>query len=476
MSLVMAVPEFLADAADDLATLSSALDAAHAAAAGPTTRILSAAADEVSTMAAQVFSLHAARFQALGARAAAFLDQHVQALQAAADGYANTEAASVPQLLLELVNAPTNTLLGRPLIGNGANGYTTNQGVGTPGQAGGILYGNGGNGGNSTGLGATGGAGGSAGLWGNGGNGGTGGPNAAGGAAGRGGLLFGASGLAGAAGPTVPVTSVPLSYQGGRLIADVSIAGGPSVPVIVDTGSMGLIVPPQDVNAQNLGAITGFSSVTYGEPGNYLTEYYDTYSAPINFGNGYVTSPTTVAVVTSVVSNGYTYSASQAPAILGVGVNAGGPLGTSPVTALPGSLGRGVLLDEPSGVMEFGANPLPSYGSVTGAPVTTLDVKINGGTMQSTGDAFIDSGGLYGAVPTALNPPTDAYGYVQPGTQISVYNTGGTLLYSTTTASQQMSVVSSAAGGDFNTGVTPFLEDPIYLSYTTPGGSISFDT
>jgi hypothetical protein len=55
-----------------------------------------------------------------------------------------------------------------------------------------------------------------------------------------------------------------------------------------------------------------------------------------------------------------------------------GPLATSPVTALPGSFGQGVLIDEPAGVMEFGANPLPSYASVSGAPVTTLDVRISG--------------------------------------------------------------------------------------------------
>lgn len=476
MSLVMAVPEFLADAADDLSSLGSTLDAAHAAAAAPTTGILPAAADAVSAMAAELFSAHAAAFQALSARAAALLDQHVLALYAAATSYADTEAASIRQLLLNLVNAPTNTLLGRPLIANGGNGYTNAQGVGTAGQAGGILYGNGGNGGNSTALGATGGAGGSAGLWGNGGNGGTGGPNAAGGAAGQGGLLYGTSGLAGAAGPTVAVTTVPLEYRSSRLLADVSIGGGPTVQVIVDTGSMGLIVAPQDVNAQTLGAATGSGSVIYGEPGNYLTEYYDTYNATVNFGSGFVTVPTTVAVVTSLVSNGATYSASQAPAILGVGVNAGGPLSTSPVTALPGTLGQGLLLNEPGGVMEFGTNPLPSYASVTGAPVTNLDVGINGGSLQPTIDAFIDSGGVYGAVPTALHPPTDDTGYVQSGTQISVYNTSGTLLYSTTAGSQQVSVVSSAAGGDFNTGVTPFLDDPIYLSYSSPGGSIFFDT
>jgi hypothetical protein len=478
VSFVIAAPEMMTDAATDLASLGSAISAAHAAAAARTTGMLAAGADEVSAAITTLFSEHASAYQALSARAAAFHTRLAQTVNAAAGAYAATEAANADPLqtleqdVLGVINAPTNTVLGRPLIGNGANGTTTAQGVGTPGGAGGILWGNGGNGGNSTATGAPGGAGGPAGLIGTGGTGGTGGPGALGGAGGRGGLLWGAAGATGAPG----AATVPLQVQGEDLIADVSVGGGPSVPVVVDTGSRGLILPPQDVNTQSLGAVTGHGSVTYGEPGDYLVENYNTYTTTVNFGNGLVTAPTTIAVVTSVTLNGVSYATSQAPAILGVGVNPGGPLATSPVTALPGSFGQGVLIDEPAGVMEFGANPLPSYASVSGAPVTTLDVRINNGALQSTSDAFIDSGGLYGAVPTALNPP-DVGGYVPSGTTISVYTTSGTLLYTTTVGSQQTTVVSSLLGGDFNTGITPFLEDPIYLSYSPSGsGTTIFDT
>lgn len=46
------------------------------------------------------------------------------------------------QAVLDVVNGPTQLLLGRPLIGDGANG-----GPGQNGGDGGLLYGNGGNGG-----------------------------------------------------------------------------------------------------------------------------------------------------------------------------------------------------------------------------------------------------------------------------------------------------------------------------------------
>ena len=478
MSFVIAAPEMVTDAATNLASIGSEIGAANGAAAAPTTEILSAGADEVSTAITAIFSDYASAYQALIVKAATFHAQFMQTLTAGAGLYTATEAANANPLqilqqdVLGLVNAPTTALLARPLIGDGANGVTSVQGAGTPGGAGGLLWGNGGNGGNSTAAGARGGAGGSAGLVGNGGSGGTGGTGAVGGAGGRGGLLWGAAGATGAAG----TATIPLLFQNEDLIANISVGNGPSVPVIVDTGSKGLILPLQDVNLQSLGAATGRGTVTYGEPGDYLTESFNTYTAPVNFGNGIVTTPTTIAVVTSATLNGAPYS--QAPAILGIGVNSGGPVATSPVSALPGGWGQGVLINEPGGVMEFGANPLPAYASVTGAPVTTLDVSINNGALQQTGNAFIDSGGLYGAVPSALGPPPDGNGYVAPGTGISVYTTGGTLLYTTTTGSQQMTILPSGSyGADFNTGVIPFLADPIYLSYSPSSyGTMVFDT
>ncbi|OBK52033.1 PecA family PE domain-processing aspartic protease [Mycobacterium sp. 1081908.1] len=480
MSFLLAVPEVMSDATTSLASIGSTVSAAQAAAAAPTTGVLAAAGDEVSTAIAAMFSQYASAYQALSAQAGTFHAQLVQTLTTGAGAYAATEAANATPLetlqqdLLGLINAPTNTLLGRPLIGNGANGITTAQGVGTPGGAGGLLWGNGGNGGNSTAAGAPGGPGGPAGLIGNGGSGGSGGPAALGGAGGPGGLLGGAAGATGAPG----LATIPLQLQGQDLYVNISVAGGPSVPVILDTGSRGLILPPQDVNIASLGTATGHGSITYGGFGNYLTENYDTYTTTVNFGNGIVTAPTTVAVVTSVTQNFiFSYPASQAPAILGVGANGYGPTNTSPVTALPGAFGQGLLIDEPAGTVNFGPNPLPSYASVTGAPITTLDIRINNGALQQTTGAYIDSGGLGGSVPDNLGPPNSG-GYLPAGTTVSVYAPDGTtLLYTTTVGAQQTSVASSLLGGFFNTGIAPFLQHPIYLSYSPTGfGTMTFDT
>ncbi|ORA99126.1 PE family protein, partial [Mycobacterium intermedium] len=156
-----------------------------------------AAHDEVSLALSELFAAHGRQYQTVSEQASLFHQQFVQALRGSAEAFATAETLNasplqtVEQQLLGLVNAPTNAIFGRPLIGNGADGAP---GTGQAGGAGGILFGNGGNGGSGA-AGVNGGAGGSAGLFGHGGNGGAGGVGANGGAGGSGGLFYGNGGL-----------------------------------------------------------------------------------------------------------------------------------------------------------------------------------------------------------------------------------------------------------------------------------------
>ncbi|MCV7074843.1 PE family protein [Mycobacterium szulgai] len=211
MSWVIAGPEYLSAAANDLAGIGSTISSANAMAAFPTTALVSAGADEVSTALAMLFGAHAQAYQTLSAQAAAFHDQIVSLLSGGAEQYATAEALNASPLQAVVAAASTDpfvALTGRPLIGNGANGVNGTGGAGGPG---GWLYGNGGNGG-SGGVGQNGGAGGSAGFFGNGGSGGAGGAGANGGtnqpgqaggnggAGGAGGFLYGLGGNGGAGG------------------------------------------------------------------------------------------------------------------------------------------------------------------------------------------------------------------------------------------------------------------------------------
>ncbi|SOJ54711.1 PE-PGRS family protein PE_PGRS16 [Mycobacterium simulans] len=194
MSLLNVIPELLVAAATDVAGIGSTMNASNAAAATRTAGLLPAAADEVSTTIAALFQAHAWEYQLLSTRAAAYHDEFVRTLTDSAGAYGQAEAANAEQVLQNAVNAPTLTLFGRPLIGNGADGTSPGQ----AGGAGGLLYGNGGNGMAGINPGVAGGAGGVAGLIGTGGSGGAGGAGAAGGAGGNG--AGGGSGGAGGSG------------------------------------------------------------------------------------------------------------------------------------------------------------------------------------------------------------------------------------------------------------------------------------
>ncbi|OPE46979.1 hypothetical protein BV508_23775, partial [Mycobacterium intermedium] len=129
----MGVDLALVDAATtDLAHIGAALTQANSAAAPSTTGLLAAGADEVSTAIAALFGSHAQAYQALSAEAEAFHAQFVQLVKSGATSYATAEAGNagslqmVEQQLLGAVNAPTNALLGRPLIGDGAAGTAAN--------------------------------------------------------------------------------------------------------------------------------------------------------------------------------------------------------------------------------------------------------------------------------------------------------------------------------------------------------------
>lgn len=147
MEYLIAAQDVLVAAAADLEGIGSALAAANRAAEAPTTGLLAAGADEVSAAIASLFSGNAQAYQALSAQAAAFHQQFVRALSSAAGSYAAAEAANASpmQAVLDVVNGPTQLLLGRPLIGNGGHGGAGGTGVpngsGGAGGLSGLLFG-----------------------------------------------------------------------------------------------------------------------------------------------------------------------------------------------------------------------------------------------------------------------------------------------------------------------------------------------
>jgi hypothetical protein len=263
--------------------------------------------------------------------------------------------------------------------------------------------------------------------------------------------------------------TVPLSiYQTTEPIVNASVNGGQSVPLLVDTGSTGLVVPLKDVGLQHLGLPTGFGTGSYSGGDTY---FYLKFNGTINFGNGIVSSPTTIdAVFFSFPGTFSSFASSDgAVGILGIGTSTGGPNTTSPITALQGNLGQGVLIDEPANELVFGPNPDTPIVSTTGGgsvPDLTYTVTNNGSTSTTTNSTYVDSGGVYGTILQSALPG----GSLTDGTTIAV-SYDGTPLYSyTVNSTNAPSVITS---GSQNTGYYPFSQMPIYINYTND--TLSFD-
>ncbi|MGH3561102.1 MAG: PecA family PE domain-processing aspartic protease [Mycobacterium sp.] len=283
-------------------------------------------------------------------------------------------------------------------------------------------------------------------------------------------------GVASAAASTDALTtaSVPLQMSATtEPLVDISVGGGPSVPVLVDTGSQGLVIPWWDIGFQNLGWPTGLGIGGY--TGADSSEYYVYLTLPttVSFGNGIVTTPTPVDVAFFTFPATFQSIFGGADGVLGIGPNAGGPGPSSVLTALPGDLSQGVLIDQANGVLQFGPNPLTDGISVAGAPGALLLVSINGGPPHAV-SAIIDSGGVYGTMPSSIIGNDQVSGAVAPGTQISVYTADGQPLYSYMTTTTNAPTVSSAS--TMNTGNVPFALQPVYISNSPSGhGATIFD-
>lgn len=247
----------------------------------------------------------------------------------------------------------------------------------------------------------------------------------------------------------------------------IKVNGGKKVPVLLDTGSSGLVLTRDSVGASDLGPATG--SGTSGYSGGLVYDY-TTYNTTVDFGQGAVTEPTSVNIVDDADAQAFKdyLAAAGVVGVLGVGANTAGPGPSIPTTALPGELSDGFLLDLTKlfglrGVMILGPNQYPTRVSVPGTPDAYVKVSINDGPKQNA-DAIIDSGGVYGTLPKNLIGGGSS---VPNGTKISVYTAdGSTLLYSyNVTTSNAPDVID--AGELMNTGYMAFSKAPVYINYAT---------
>ncbi|ORW91734.1 PE family protein [Mycobacterium sp. IEC1808] len=116
MSFLTAIPEELLAAAQQLEGIGNSLTAQNAGAAAPTTAIAPAAADQVSTLQAGIFSAYGTLYQQLATEAQAIQQQFVSTLGLSSGTYSSTEAANVAAATpVDALSSQISTLLGGPL-------------------------------------------------------------------------------------------------------------------------------------------------------------------------------------------------------------------------------------------------------------------------------------------------------------------------------------------------------------------------
>ena len=264
-----------------------------------------------------------------------------------------------------------------------------------------------------------------------------------------------------------------------------SIDGSSDQTLLVDTGSSGLVIPWEDLGllqTLELGLPTGIGEGGYSGGVDYIYLTYDT-SVDYPLSGGGTLDTSNIPVDVEILSWPTSFSSgspldfqqfladNDSTGILGIGDSAsdGGP-GTSPLE----SAGfNGVTVDIPQNELVVGSNAGTPIDTVSGAPISNLYEQVGSGTPVAVSDD-VDSGGVYGTIPSSL---VGNAGSVPPGTTITVYDSpGGTELYSYTTGTDSLgdsTAPTVTSGTSIDSGVEPFLQEPIYINYTDD--TLTFD-
>ena len=306
-----------------------------------------------------------------------------------------------------------------------------------------------------------------------------------------------AAALAAADAPTgtyvLPVTMMETTEPTVQATVD-----GANNTLLVDTGSSGLVVPWEALGSNDFTALENLFSLglpsSFGESGysggvQYIYLTYD--NIPVDYatagGGAFDTTgtPTDVEIFSwpTSISTGSPLSFEEfladndSSGILGIGDAGNAGPGTSPFESLGYS---GVTVDLPQNELVVGENagtPITGATDLGGAPTLndTLTETVTNSAQQVIGSGSVyddvDSGGVYGTIPSTIDPND------LTGDTITVSD-GNTVLYSYVVGANEAPIVTTGTAGSTNaidSGVEPYLTEPIYIGYGGTDGAITFD-
>ncbi|UMB67623.1 hypothetical protein [Mycobacterium paraterrae] len=267
--------------------------------------------------------------------------------------------------------------------------------------------------------------------------------------------------------------------EGTEPTVQASVDGGTSLPVLVDTGSSGLVVPLTDITGSSnlltewdtllsLGAPSSFGESGYSGGVDYI---YLTYNdLPVSYADGLTTNgPVEVEVYSwnpSDFGSLFTNDAFQnflagndsQGGILGIGDNVNGGAGVSPFD----SYGSALVDLKNDQLIIGGSNPYQSLDSVAnnGSTLTGLTETVTNSSGGSVGSATgisddLDTGGVQGTIPSTISGVT-------AGDTITVKD-GATVLYSYTVPSGGVPL--STSGTSIDSGYYALVDHPLYIDY-----------
>lgn len=301
----------------------------------------------------------------------------------------------------------------------------------------------------------------------------------------------------------IPVTVVGTGNGGLRVLVDASVAGGPTVPMWLDTGSAGMLVDPSVIGS---GATNGTGSVNYSYLGFGIAG--SVINAPVTIGSAKTavttSGPISVGSITGVTCASGSCTTSQlfgagVYGIIGIapaqGANVSAPL-FSPLlqVAAPAQTGWTIALPGAglgSGTLTFG--PVTAAAGATKIPLSQVGTYPNGmpafakdvdlcwtiGTGTACGPTNLDIGAPKTLVTSgAIAGIPSTGGVVNSGTAVKVAlpNNGSTIWSFKTgvSASRNLVELTNALGGvtQYNSGIAMFLGQNIAWSVANASISI----
>ena len=306
----------------------------------------------------------------------------------------------------------------------------------------------------------------------------------------RGSRHSGATGAADSAPVVVPVTTATGTDGTPRVIVDIAVGGGPPVPVVLDTGSSGLLLDSTAVGSQ----VDTAGAVSYSKQYVGAALSGSLVQAPVTIGS--VTTPPIGVVTFDATTAPEGLTSGIARGIMGIaaeGVSGAVPPLYSPAMQLPAPYGdMSTLQVAAQGAGTWTLGPVAAVAGATTVPLVPVAGAASGtlnnwakdlqlcwtfpGAAATCGPTDLDSG-AGNILVNSTSSASSAAAAAAAGSAVTVGVSGAAPLWSFTIGDQgklsEIGVDSLGDATEFNTGLSFFYDHVVSFDYANGQASLS---